>query len=249
MIAAAGKIEEGLRPYTDFRSTMQSACYALPSLVEDIAGHNFLGLTWGGLLLSLTGTLAVFGLLRKGYGTTTSAIMVGAICWAGFAQHVVIFYNPLGILCLAIVIFGLAPDLPRKVVRSPRIWLVTITLIIGGANKINFQALTLGIASLLVFRQWVVGYLSGKQFLQWLAGLWIGGLLLPITLELWWTGATPQEWYYNVIGLAEARVGFVSLIFSLESYLSPTYTLHKHILFQPAGRHNSRLDPSSPSIS
>ncbi len=233
MITAAGKIEEGFRPYTDFRSTMQSACYALPSWVENIAGHNYLGLTWGGLLLSLAGTLALFGLLRKSYGATVSAMMAGAICWAGFAQHVVIFYNPLGILCLAMVIFGLAPNLPRQVVRSPRIWLVTMALIIGGANKINFQALTLGIASLLVLRQWATGTLSGKLFLQWLTGLWIGGLFLPIALELWWTGATPQEWYFNVVGLAEARVGFVPLIFSLESYLSPTYTLHKHILFQP----------------
>lgn len=230
MITAAGKVEAGLKPYTDFRSTMQSACYVLPALVEKIAGHNYLGLTWGGLVLSLGGAVALFILLRSNFGALTAAMLTGAVTLAGFAQHVVIFYNPLGILCLAIVIFGLADPTTRT---TWRMGLVIAALIIGGANKINFQALAIGLGGILILRSGVAGYFSWKQVCGWWTALLGFGLIVPIGLELWWTGATPNEWYFNVIGLAEARVGYVSQIFSLKSYLEPTYTLHKHVLIEP----------------
>lgn len=230
MITAAGKIEAGLKPYTDFRSTMQSACYVLPALVENIFGHNYLGLTWGGLVLSLGGALVLFALLRPSFGVFTAAMLTGAMTLAGFAQHVVVFYNPLGILCLALVIFGLAKPPPLS---GWRIGLVVAALIIGGANKINFQALTIGLGGILILRAGVAREITWKQVSGWWASLLGFGLIVPIGLELWWTGATPADWYFNVIGLAEARVGFVSQIFSLKSYLEPTYTLHQHVLIQP----------------
>lgn len=233
MIAAVGKVEAGLKPYADFRSTMQSACYVLPDLVEQVFGHNYLGLTWGGLLLSLGGALALFVLLRGNCGTLPAAAITAAVTWAGFAQHVIIFYNPLGLLCLAIVVFGLARPPGARSWRDPRTWLVLGALVVGGANKINFQALTLGLGGLLILRAGVTGDFSWKRVFGWWFILLGFGVILPIALELWWTGATPREWYFNVIGLAEARVDLVQLILSPQAYLAPTYTLHRHVLLRP----------------
>ncbi|MCC6416003.1 MAG: hypothetical protein IT582_08845, partial [Opitutaceae bacterium] len=190
MITAAGKIEAGLKPYTDFRSTMQSACYVLPRLVEQLAGRSYLSLTWGGLALSLGGCFALFALLRRRFGPVLAALLAGAFTLAGFAQHVIIFYNPLGLLCLAVVVFGLIDPPGPRAWRSPRLWLVLAALIIGGANKINFQALALGLGGLLVWRAAVADELSPRGLLAWWAALLGFGLVLPIGLELWWTGAT-----------------------------------------------------------
>jgi hypothetical protein len=98
MITAVGKVEAGLKPYTDFRSTMQSACYLLPQPVEWIFGRSYLGLTWGGLIFILGGVLALFAQLRPSFGALAAALITGAISWAAFAQHVIIFYNPVGLL-------------------------------------------------------------------------------------------------------------------------------------------------------
>jgi hypothetical protein len=232
MIAAAGKIEAGLKPYKDFRSTMQSACYALPRLVEVVFGRSYLGLTWGGLLVSMGGATVVFGLLRKNLGALLAALIAGAITLAGFAQHVVLFYNPLGILCFAIVTFGLVQHQERRPWRSLRLGCVALALMVAGTNKINFQALTLGFAGLLVLTALARGQLSWRAMFAWCATLLFFGVILPLALELAWTGASFQEWYFNVVSLAEARVGLVPKVLSLQSYLKPTHDLHFHVLFK-----------------
>lgn len=233
MITAAGKIEAGFKPYTDFRSTMQSACYVLPRLVEILAGRSYLGLTWGGLALSLAGATLGFLLLRRAFGALLAALLAGALTWAGFAQHVIIFYNPLGLLCLMVATFALARPPGRHAWRAPRTWLAIAALIVGGTTKLNFQALTLGFTGLLVLRAAVAGELTGRQLLGWWAALVGFGMVGPVGLELWWTGASPAQWYFNVVDLAEARVGFLRLALMPRSYLLPTYTLHHHVLFQP----------------
>jgi hypothetical protein len=233
LITAAGKVEAGLKPYVDFRSTMQSACYVLTRTVEVIAGRNYLALTWGGLALSLGGALALAALLWRQFGPRLAAALVGAITLAGFSPHVIIFYNPLGILCLAIVVIGLADGVPPQPWRSWRIWLVALALVVGGTNKINFQALMVGLASLSLLRAWISHGLSGRGVIACWGGLLLCGVAIPLGLELVWTGASLQQWYFNVVELAEARVGFVALALSPQAYLEPTYTLHHHVLFKP----------------
>lgn len=233
LITAAGKVEAGLKPYVDFRSTMQSACYLLSRGVELVAGRNYLGLTWGGLALSLGGAVALATLLWRRCGPVLAALLTGAVTLSGFAPHVILFYNPLGILCLAIVVFGLADDYASSAWRSWRMLLVAGALFVAGTNKINFQALTVGLAGLAVLRTAVAGGWSWRVTVAWWIGIVFFGVAAPLGFELAWTGASLREWYFNVVELAEARVGFVSLVFDPHSYLAPTYTLHHHVLFQP----------------
>lgn len=233
LITAAGKVEAGLKPYVDFRSTMQSACYLLSRGVELLAGRNYLGLTWGGLALSLGGALALAALLWRRCGPVLAATLAGAVTLAGFAPHVIIFYNPLGILCLAIVVFGLAHNFPPTAWRGWSMGLVAAALFVAGTNKINFQALTVGLAGLSVLRAAVATGWSWRALLGWWVAIVGCGIIAPVGFELVWTGATPREWWFNVVELAEARVGFISLVLDPQSYLAPTYTLHHHVLFEP----------------
>lgn len=233
MIAAAGKVEAGLRPYADFRSTMQSASYVLESLVEIIAGRSYLGLTWGGLALSLAGAFTIFGLLWRRFGAVFAALIAGAFTWAGFAQHVIIFYNPVGLLCLAVVCFGLIEIPGPRAWKVPRTWLVLAALVLGGANKINFQALALGLATLLILRAAVAGEITWRRLGLWWAALLGFGVAAPFGLELWWTGATLHQWYFNVVELAHGRVKLLPQVLSLHPYLVPAHPLYKHVLFRP----------------
>lgn len=233
LIAGAGKIELGLKPYVDFRSPMQSATYALNHLVEVVFGRNYLALTYGGLVLIWGGGTLLFTLWRRTFGPGLAAILAGAVTLGGSAQHTIVFYNPIGLLCLALVIAAMP-----SWCRSGRFWnrygfLVFAALILGGVNKINFHALALGMAGLMVFVFAGRYAWPRRRMFGWGGGLLAVGLAAPLGVELLWTGATFSQWFYNVILLAEERVGFVWLILAPKTYFAPTYDMHYFILFKP----------------
>ena len=98
---AVGKLEAGLRPYVDFRSTMQSATYVLNWATEAVFGNHYLGLVKGGLALTLLGGALLMWLWRGAPGAPGAVVLAGAVMVGGLSQHVFVFYNPLGLLCLA----------------------------------------------------------------------------------------------------------------------------------------------------
>jgi hypothetical protein len=232
VIVAAGKIEVGLRPYSDFRSTMQSATYALNRGVELVFGANYLALTWGGLLVSLGGGCVLTWLWRRSFGWTVAAMLAGAVAVGGFAQHVVVFYNPIGLLCLAIVAIALAHD--------PRLWrlnsaaaaLACAALVLGGTNKINFHAFTCGLAALLIARGWFLRENTWRDALASAGMLAFCGVVAPLGLELAWTGATLGQWTDNVLLLPSERVSFVAEFLRRDIITQPAYDIYHHFIFK-----------------
>ena len=232
VIASAGKIEAGLKPYVDFRSTMQSSTYLLNRGVELVAGRDYLGLVTGGLAVSLVGTVALFSLWRRSFGVAGGLMLAAGVVWSGLAQHVVVFYNPVGILCLAIVVAGLA--------RSPRLWplwqwdraLVIGALILGGINKINFQAHALALATMLILHAWTSRRIEARHAIASLLVLAYAGVVVPIGFELAWTGATFAQWYENVVGLSAERVDYIKRLTDPAVYTGPAHDLHYHIFFK-----------------
>lgn len=233
IIVGVGKIDAGMRPYVDFRSTMQSASYFLNERAEHVFGSSYLGLVKGGLVLTLAGTFALIAIWRRSYGGTGAVLLAAAVALGGLAQHVFIFYNPIGILCFAIVAGGLAREPRLWPLQSPEAVLVCGALILGGTNKINFQAFTLAFAALLVVRPWLTGWQSLKGMLLSVAVLLVCGIFVPLALELAWTGATLDEWIQNVLVLPSERVGFVLDIFKQDIYLRPAYDVHHSVIFKP----------------
>jgi hypothetical protein len=128
VIVAAGKIEAGLKPYVDFRSTMQSSTYFLNRGVELVFGRNYLGLTVGGLGVVLAGAVTLFALWRRSFGTAGGLMLTAAVVWSGLSQHVVVFYNTVGILCLAIELAWRG--------ATPALWFENVVVLAG--ERVSF---------------------------------------------------------------------------------------------------------------
>jgi len=232
IIAGAGKIEAGLKPYVDFRSTMQSSTYFLNRAVELVAGRSYLGLTGGGLMVSLVGVVAMFALWRRSFGILGGFLLTGALVWSGLCQHVIVFYNTLGILCLAIQLAGIA-ERPRFTGRwTWDRYLVIGALVLGGMTKLNFQALGLALAGLLVVEAHWSRRISRRDMALSLLVLFIAGVVAPWLIELTWTGATPVQWYENVVLLADERLGFWRYLAKPSVYLGPAHDLYHHLPFK-----------------
>ncbi len=232
IIVAVGKLEAGLRPYADFRSTMQSATYLLNWTVEAVFGAHYLGLVKGGLLLTLAGGALLALLWRPAFGPLGAVLLAGAVAVGGFSQHVFVFYNTLGLLCLAVVVTGLAND-PRlwPPGRWDR-WAVLAALVVGGANKINFQALTLGLAGLIVVLGWLARRCTVQDLLATVGLLAGAGVAAPVALELLWTGASLRTWAFNILELPSERVGFALAGFRADLLWKPPYDVHHHLIFK-----------------
>jgi len=233
IIVAVGKLEAGLRPYVDFRSTMQSATYVLNWAAEAVFGNHYLGLVKGGLALTLLGGALLMWLWRGALGAPGAVMLAGAVMVGGLSQHVFVFYNPLGLLCLAIVLGGLAANPKLWPLRTPEAWFVCAALVIGGANKINFHALTLGLAALLVLRPWCAGERRGGSIAASLGLLAFFGVVIPLALELAWTGASLRTWAFNILELPTERLGFALAGFTTDLLWKPPYDVHHSVLFKP----------------
>ncbi len=235
VIAGVGKLEAGLKPYADFRSTMQTATYWLNAGAEALFGSHYLGLVKGGLVLNLCGGLALAWLWRRSFPPVGAVLLAGAVTLAGLAPHVFVFYNPVGVLCLAAVWAGLSAEPRFRPWRGVDAGLVSAALVVGGMNKINFHCLTLAVAGLLVAQSVMTGRQSLKSAAAsgaWLIGL---GLFAPIGLELAWTGASLSAWSYNVLELPSERVGFALAGFSTDLLWQPPYDVHHSVIFKPFG--------------
>lgn len=235
VIVAAGKVEAGLKPYVDVRSPMQSSVYLFNYLTEQIFGRDYLSLSLGGLVQALGGALLIASLLRRPLGGVAATLVAVAVAMAGLLQHMVFFYNPLGILCLGVVLLGLAIEPDLWPVRTWRTVAIYGALFVGGINKLNFQGATLVLSGLLGLAAWTDRRITGAAWVRNIALLMLMGIGLPLAFELLWTGATLQQWFANVVLLPDARHHVVTRILDPAIYLEPAYDFHHHLLVDPMG--------------
>lgn len=235
VIGAAGKIEAGLKPFTGVRSPMQSSVYLFNYASELVAGRSYLGLTWGGLVQALGGGWLILALLGRKVGGWGAFVTALAITLAGSLQHVLFFYNPVGILCYSVVLLGMAMNPRLDLGREWRGYAVLAALFVGGINKLNFQGATLMLGGLIAL--WA--YTGRRITLGALARSWglmgLFGMGLPILFELWWTGASLRQWLDNVVLLPTARQTGLTRIFDPGIYLHPVHDFHHHLLVPAIG--------------
>jgi hypothetical protein len=235
VIAAAGKVEAGYRPYADVPSPMQSSVYLLNYFTEQVFGRHYLGLTLGGLVQALGGGLLLLGLLRRPLGEGGALVLTLAVVLAGLLQHMVFFYNTVGILCFSVVLLGMAVEPGLWPVRSARAGAILGALFLGGINKVNFHALTLVLAALLTLGAWQGGRLSRLGALRNGLLLILFGGVLPVTFELAWTGATYGQWLENVILGPSGYHDYLKRVFSPELYQRPVHDFYANILVPGIG--------------
>jgi len=220
------RLAQGERPFADFTTPAQSAAFVLNYVSEKLGGGTYLGMTRGaaGLIIASLGLLSLA--LARRWSPWAALLIAAAIVCTSAAQHTIVFYNPLGILSLALVTwsFAAAPLLRRQDLG----WhaLAAIGLFLGGLNKINYHLLACAMAV-----GWIVfGAVRQRAGLRpvVLACLFVFafGVILPVATEVLWTGAGFGLWYYNVVELPlQARGGRVSAVFSPKTYLT---TLHDY---------------------
>lgn len=223
-IDANAQLAQGLRPYADFTTPAQTGAFLLNYVAEAAGGGTYVGMTWGAAALIVAMGLAFTFILVRRFGLGMAALLALAVAVGSASQHTILFYNPVGVAALALVIwsFAVAPLLRRES------WgwhvLAAIGLLLGGVNKINFHLLALAMAIGWVIHAWVAEKASGTRVCWTLAFLAGFGLVVPIALEIAWTGAGWSAWFYNVVQLPlGARGGRISYLFSPRLYLTTVH--------------------------
>lgn len=235
VITSAGKVEAGLKPYTGVRSPMQSSVYLFNYATEQVFGWNYLSLTWGGLIQALGGAWLLLALLWKRTGALLAMVTTAAITFAGLLQHVVFFYNPLGILCFSVVVLGMALNPRLMLWKSWHTWAVLAAMFVGGMNKLNFHGAALLLGGWLAVMACVARRMTLGEGLQTIGLMVLGGLILPIGFELGWTGATMGQWLENVVLMPTARQVNLEQLIDPNLYLQPIFDYHHHMLVRPIG--------------
>lgn len=223
VMSAVAQIEAGLRPYTDFATPVQSATFWLNAVAESLFGGTYQAMTWGNAALILVALPLLAWLFARRWPLWAAVPVAWAIVAGSASQHTIIWYNSLGVLCLAAVAAAgaLAPVLGRGQLAVHAITAAALWL--GGANKLNFHLVALAIAVGWPLRAWLLGTARLRPILATLAFIAGSGVALPLATELLWTGATPAEWWHNVVGLPAARAGYFLRLAEAKAYLQPIH--------------------------
>lgn len=236
VMGGVGRINDGQHPYVDFITPIQTGWYFLNSLAERIAGGTFQAMTWSGAVSIVVSALVLMGILSRRWPVVASAIISAALVCGTVTQHTILWYNPWGVVLLAVVTWGcaLAPVYQRATIR----WhvLVALALYFGGLNKINMQLLAIVMATGWAWRAGLMGKASWMRVIATLSSYLVCGLVLPIGTEMLLTGASFDVWWHNVIALpAASRSGTVLAAFSWDFLLHPLHDYYGRLLLPQIG--------------
>lgn len=236
VIAGVGRIDAGEHPYVDFLTPIQTGLFLLNGWAQHLGDGTFQAMTWGVPWLAL----AAVGLLTLIYACRWSAAaavaMAGAVTVMTVTQHTIIWHNSVGAICLAVATAGaaLAP-----VLRRPHLgWhiLIGAALVLGGINKLNAHLVTLcGViawALLSGFARQASWRRVGATVLYALTC----GVVLPVLIELAWTGASLRTWWYNVVALPfGSRAGDFTAALQWKFYFTTRHDYYGPLPFPPLG--------------
>ncbi len=201
VIAANARIQAGERPYRDFATPVQTGTFLLNGAAERAFGGTYLGMTWGGALATVAAGAALAWLLARCWPVVPAALVALAVTAASFSQHTIIWYNAVGVGCLAVAAWGgaVAPALRRQ----DRAWhaAVAAALFLGGINKLSYQLLALAVLVGWALRAWWQGRASAGRAAATVAWVLAIGLVAPVAFELAWTGVPVSVWWHNVVAL------------------------------------------------
>jgi hypothetical protein len=235
-VDANARIAQGLRPFADFTTPLQSATFLLNYFSERVGGGTYIGMTWGAAVLIVAGLGVLAFTLARRWTASIAVVIAATIICASASQHTIIIYNPIGVISLALVIwsFASAPLLRREDLS----WhvLAALGLFVGGVNKINYHLLACAMAIGWIVYGAVQRRSGIRPVLAALLFVLFFGVLLPMAVELAWTGASLREWYYNVVHLPlQARGGRISYLFSPKLYLQIVHDYYGPMRIRPVG--------------
>lgn len=235
MILAAGRINDGQLPFTDWDSPLQTGSYWLNALAENWLGGDYLGLSRGNALFIPFAIVLLAVTLRRQGSPIGAMFLVFCIVVGSASQHTLIWYNAIGAVTLAAIAWTTAchPVVIRRGMGAAA--LVVAMLIWSGINKINFHALALAVACGWTLRAGILGTAAWRQVISTL-GVWlVAGLIIPVLLELQLTGASFAQWKYNVFELPFSAPGYEIERFLTFDFLLTHINDHYGPTLQPVG--------------
>lgn len=199
VMGGVGRIEDGQKPYVDFIVPIQTGWFLFNWMAEKIAGGTFQAMTWSGAASIALATFVLGGMLRRRWPIGPSVIVAGGIVCATVVQHTIFWYNPWGVVLLAVVAWGgaIAPVWRRE--QAGWHALIAAGLFLGGINKINMQLMALCLGAGGAVRAALLGRATWGRVLATAGWYVLFGIMLPVLFEMAWTGASFAVWWHNVI--------------------------------------------------
>ena len=224
VMGGVGRIADGQRPYVDFITPIQTGWYVFNWAAEKFGDGTFQAMTLSGAACIVLATLLLGRMLLVRWPGWAAAIVTSAIVNATVAQHTLLWYNPWGVILLAVVAWGgaVAPVLRRE--SWPWLLAVGLALFLGGLNKINMQLMALALAAGWTVRAGLAGRAGWGRLLLTLGFFLVMGVVLPVLAEMAWTGASFAIWWHNVIAqMSGDRAGMLFEARKLGFYFKPCH--------------------------
>lgn len=236
VMSAIGRINAGEHVYTDFVTPIQAGYLHLNHAIETLGGGTYLALTYGGLALVVVGSITLTLMARRWLPWWAAIIVVWSIVVCTASQHTILWYNPLGTLCLAGALWAAAAT-PTFAFRDwPWLLLLGGCLVLGGLTKINYQFIAIvGVTGFWV-RAAVLRRLSIRRLGAAIGFTVIAAIVLPITIEMHLTGTSFAAWRYNVLELASGgRAAYLLSLVTTKFYLRPLHDYYGPLLIPQIG--------------
>jgi hypothetical protein len=227
VMSGVSRISDGERPYVDFVTPIQSGTFWLNALPERLGGGTYQAMTLGAAALIILSLVTLAWLLARRLPWWAAIVLAGAVVIGSASQHTIIWYNSVGVLCLAVAAWGgaIAPVLRRE--RWVEHTLVAAALFLGGVNKLNYHLVAVAAVAAWALRALLVGQANWRRVLATLLFVLVTGTVAPLLSELLWTGATLSQWSDNVITLAAAgRAEYFRALLTTEFYLKPQHAFY-----------------------
>ncbi|MFT3831670.1 MAG: hypothetical protein QM691_18395 [Opitutaceae bacterium] len=236
VMSGVGRLDSGERAYVDFATPVQAGFLELSRLAEHLGGGGYLGLTSGAAALIVAGGAVLAFLLGRRWAPLPALATVAAVLLCTASQHTILWYNSLGAVCLIVAAWSaaLAPAFSHR--RLGWHLLLGAALLVGGMAKVTFQIAALGAVFCFCCREaWRHRETRGRAGA--LAGLaLLCGVVLPVALELWITGASPRLWLHNVLQLAgHDRAAYLLSLADWRFYVTPRHDYYGALALPQVG--------------
>jgi hypothetical protein len=236
VMSAVGRINLGERPYVDFLTPIQTLPFFVGWIAERIGGARYLSLTYANAVFLAASYVILLSILWRRLGPVLAWLVSTAVVAASACQHTIVWYNAVGTLWIAIVSWLTSQPWKVDTRGILRVSAVCLVLWLSGMTKLTYHIAALAFAATFTFRCAVLHQISWQQAARAMLLYTLFGVVAPVGTELLLTGATLDQWLYNVIALpARFRTGMLGQIKTATFYFHTPHDYYKPLRFTFVG--------------
>lgn len=224
VMAATGRMSLGEQPYVDFLTPIQTLQFVTALGAERLFGAHYLSLTYSNSVFIVGAFVALFALLKRRLGAAVALLVSSAVVVASAVQHTILWYNAMGVVWLALAMWGTAQWSTNRREAGWLLALVWAALWLGGMTKLTYQISAISFVGALTLRSALIHEISWRDAKIRLWGCFGFGVIAPIVTELIYTGATLEQWLENVVAMpARFRVAMLGELAAARFYLQTSH--------------------------